>query len=212
VETSNTALPLGTVTRAYAAVAPVYDWVFGWLLHRGRARAIQVLQLQPGHRVLEIGVGTGISLPLYPREVRIHGVDISRDMLEKAKRRVARHRLTNVESLRVMDAHALEYPEATFDAVVAMYTITVVDDPWRVANEMRRVCKPKGRMVFVNHFRATTWYHALWDRVARPAHRAVHCRADLDMSEFLQRTGLRPIVCQRVNIFGYSTLLCCLNE
>src|SRR5262245_16070775 len=108
------------VKAAYRRYARIYDVVFGAVLQPGRKAVLDALQLKPGDRVLEVGVGTGISLPLYPRDVRITGIDVSREMLERARGRVARAKLTNVDALEEMDAEAMTFPDASFDKVVAM--------------------------------------------------------------------------------------------
>jgi len=140
------------VKAAYRRYARIYDVVFGAVLQPGRKAVLDALKLKPGDRVLEVGVGTGISLPLYPRGVRITGIDVSREMLERARARVARARLTNVEALLEMDAEAMAFPDATFDKVVAMYVVSVVPQPAKLLEELHRVCRPDGEIFIVNHF------------------------------------------------------------
>src|ERR1700739_3708275 len=123
-----------TVTKAYARWAPVYDLVFGAVFERGRHEAIAAAQ-RIGGRVLEVGVGTGISLPDYARTTRLYGVDISEPMLRKARERGTEVQLTNVEGLSVMDAADLSFPDASFDVVVAQYVITTVPDPEAALDE-----------------------------------------------------------------------------
>jgi len=142
-----------TITKAYARWAPVYDLVFGPVFERGRKIAIQAAE-RIGGRILEVGVGTGISLPDYARTNRLVGVDISEPMLRKAQERVAEHGLSNVEALAVMDAAHLGFPDASFDVVVAQYVITAVPDPEATLDEFKRVLKPGGEIVLVNHIGA----------------------------------------------------------
>ena len=113
-------MQIEAVKTAYRRYARIYDAVFGPVLQPGRRALLERLELKPGERVLEVGVGTGLSLPLYPRSVRITGIDVSREMLEKARERVARRRLENVDALVEMDAEHMSFPDATFDKVVAM--------------------------------------------------------------------------------------------
>jgi phosphatidylethanolamine/phosphatidyl-N-methylethanolamine N-methyltransferase len=120
------------VKAAYRRYAPVYDTLFGPVLQPGRHAVVQALHCRPGERVLEVGVGTGLSLPLYPRDVRVTGIDLSSEMLEKAKRRVARVNLRNVEALLEMDAESTTFADASFDKVVAMYVVSVVPQPARL--------------------------------------------------------------------------------
>src|SRR5262249_2017516 len=137
------------ITRAYARWAPVYDLVFGPVFERGRHAAIAAAE-QIGGRILEVGVGTGISLPSYSRSNRICGIDISEPMLRQAQERVTELGLTNVEGLWVMDAEHLRFPNASFDVVVAQYVITTVPNPEATLDEFARILKPGGEIVLVS--------------------------------------------------------------
>lgn len=139
---------------AYRRYAGVYDALFGPVLQPGRKVVIEKLDLRPGERVLEVGVGTGLSLPMYPADARITGVDASREMLEKARLRVAASNITNVEALLEMDAQAMTFAGASFDKVVAMYVVSVVERPGQLMRELRRVCRPGGEIFIVNHVRS----------------------------------------------------------
>jgi phosphatidylethanolamine/phosphatidyl-N-methylethanolamine N-methyltransferase len=139
------------VIDAYRRWAPVYDQTFGRITTEGRRQTVEFINRRRG-RVLEIGVGTGLSLSTYRREIEVVGIDLSPDMLERARERVAAEGLTNVTGLHEMDASALKFPEASFDIVVAMYVLTVVPDPAAVMREMARVCKPGGQVLLLNHF------------------------------------------------------------
>ena len=141
-----------SVLSAYRRYAGSYDMVFGPVLRPGLARAIERVNRTGGRRVLEIGVGTGLALPRHRRDNSVVGIDISPDMLAVARRRVVRQELAHVETLLEMDARDLDFPDASFDAVVAAYVMSVVPGPERVMLEMQRVCKPGGEMVIVNHF------------------------------------------------------------
>ena len=142
-----------TVARAYARWAPVYDRVFGQVFARGRKASIAAAE-RIGGRILEVGVGTGISLPDYSRKNRLAAVDYSAPMLRKARQRVVEHGLTNVEVVAVMDAARLAFPDDFFDVVVAQYVITAVPDPEAALDEFARVLKPGGEIVLVNHIGA----------------------------------------------------------
>lgn len=145
-------MQIEAVKAAYRRYAGIYDTLFGPVLQPGRRAVLDALKLRPGDRVLEVGVGTGLSLPLYPRDVRVTGVDVSREMLEKARARVTRGRLEHVEALLEMDAEAMAFPDASFDKVVAMYVVSVVARPARLLEELHRVCRPDGEIFIVNHF------------------------------------------------------------
>ena len=156
------------VARVYENIAWFYDFTFGPALHPGRMQAIKRMGIKPGDRVLEVGVGTGINAALYPRDCAVTGIDLSAPMLEKARERIARKGIRNVRLLE-MDAADLKFADDTFDIVYAPYLISVVPDPVAVVREMRRVCRPGGRIVILNHFRSASRIGA-----ARAADRAVH--------------------------------------
>ena len=134
------------VERVYEKLSKVYDVFFGPTLHPGRLVAIERMGIKAGDRVLEVGVGTGINASLYPRDCHVTGIDLSRSMLEKARERVAREQLQHVR-LMEMDASNLTFADETFDIVYAPYLVSVVPDPIRVAQEMRRVCRTGGRII-----------------------------------------------------------------
>lgn len=146
-------LDTATITKAYARWAPVYDIVFGAVFEKGRRSSIEAAE-RIGGRVLEVGVGTGISLPDYKRTTKLVGIDISEPMLRKALGRKRELKLDNVEALSVMDVGHLGFPDASFDVVVAQYVITAVPDPDAALDEFARVLKPGGEIILVNHISA----------------------------------------------------------
>ena len=139
------------VKTSYARWAPVYDLVFALVLRPGR-KAVAAAAGRVGGHVLDVGVGTGLELPMFDRRVRLTGIDLSEPMLRRAQRRVRAKALGNVEGLVVMDAARLAFPDAHFDAVVAPYVLTVVPEPHASLNELARVVKPGGEIILVNHF------------------------------------------------------------
>ncbi|TYC60499.1 methyltransferase domain-containing protein [Rhodobacterales bacterium] len=175
------------VLAAYARWAPVYDLVFAGPLYWGRRAAVSHLNKLEGN-VLEAGVGTGMSLPLYGDHLKISGIDVSDDMLQRARKRVA-HR-DNIQDLQVMDAGELAYPDNHFDAVVAMYLITVVPDPEKVMRELERVTKPGGTVLLVNHFSAQSGVRAKFEQgLERFGHR-LGWNPEFPRSRILGRTQL----------------------
>ena len=134
------------VAQAYNRWAPVYDLVFGPVFRQGRSAAVKAAE-RIGGRILEVGVGTGISLPGYAPTSRLVGIDLSPSMLEKARARVERFGLSNVEAVEVGDAEALTYPDASFDVVVAQYVVSAVPHPTRALDEFARVCRPGGEII-----------------------------------------------------------------
>ena len=134
------------VTDAYARWAPFYDAVFAWVIRPGRVATAALIN-QTGGRVLDVGVGTGLELPMFGPNVSITGIDLSEPMLEIARKRVQSQNLGNVEDLLVMDAMDLKFPDASFDAVIGPYVLTVVPEPERTLDEMARVVKPGGDII-----------------------------------------------------------------
>jgi phosphatidylethanolamine/phosphatidyl-N-methylethanolamine N-methyltransferase len=199
------------VEDVYGKLASTYDWVFGPTLHPGRLRAIQRMALRPGEHILEVGVGTGINAALYPRDCAVTGVDLSSSMLEKARDRVARKGITNVRLLE-MDAADLKFLDGTFDIVYAPYLISVVPDPVRVASEMRRVCKPGGRIIFLNHFRSGNFLLSRLERLISPLTIHIGFKADLDLPAFLAQAGLQPVSLEKVNIPRIWSLVTCVKD
>src|SRR5262245_50586909 len=163
------------VEKAYDRWAPVYDLVFGPVFERGRRAAI-IAADQVGGRVLEVGVGTGISLPDYSRDSRLYGVDISPAMLAKARERVTELGLDNVEGLAVMDAEHLQFPDNSFDVVVAQYVITAVPDPEAALNEFVRVLKPGGEIIILSRVGAEAGLRRAVERWFAPAARKLGWR------------------------------------
>jgi len=163
-----TELDKDAVAKAYARWAPIYDFVFGAVFERGRKASIAAAE-RIGGRILEVGVGTGLSLPEYSWTNRLTGVDLSAPMLRKAKARAVEHRLTNVDGLAVMDAQHLGFQDSVFDVVVAQYVITAVPDPEATLNEFARVLRPGGEIILVNHLGAETGLRASLERWFAPA-------------------------------------------
>lgn len=149
---TNATLTASTVRHAYKVWAPVYDQTFGIMVRAGRMRAVKHINNSKARRVLEVGVGTGLSLPHYRSDLEVTGIDLSPEMLEKAEERVQNKNLAHVDDLLVMDASKLDFPDNSFDVVVAMFVMTVVPDPEAVMNELQRVCAPGGEVLLVNHF------------------------------------------------------------
>jgi phosphatidylethanolamine/phosphatidyl-N-methylethanolamine N-methyltransferase len=205
-------MDLQDTIRTYRWVSGSYDVVFGPVFHPGRKAAVRIANDRPGQRLLEVGVGTGLSLPHFRPDARVVGVDISEEMLEKAKRRVAQRRLAHVVGLHVMDAEHLEFPDNSFDAVLALYVASVVPSPKRFAAEMRRVCAPGGTIVVVNHFTSDKWLLRYFEK--RLAHLARHIgfHADFPLDAFRRDSGLSIREVRPSNLFGYWRLLRCVNE
>jgi len=165
------------VARAYARWAPIYDLVFGAVFDRGRKASIAAAE-RIGGRILEVGVGTGLSLPDYSRTNHLTGVDLSAPMLRKAKARAAQHHLANVDGLAVMDAQHLGFRDGVFDVVVAQYVITAVPDPEATLDEFVRVLKPGGEIVLVNHLGAEAGLRSVFESWFAPIARRLGWRPE----------------------------------
>ena len=166
-----------TVEKAYARWAPVYDLFFGKVFDAGRKASIAAAE-RIGGRILDVGVGTGISLPDYSRDIRLVGVDYSAPMLKKARERVAALGLSNVEALAVMDAKHLAFADSSFDAVVAQYVITAVPDPEATLDDFIRVLKPGGELILVNHIGAESGPRRVFELAFAPLARRLGWRPE----------------------------------
>ena len=187
------------VEAVYSRIAKVYDLTFGPTLHPGRLQAIQRMDIQSAERVLEVGVGTGINLSLYPKNCSVTGIDFSAPMLEIARERAARKEVQNVRLLQ-MDAADMKFADNSFDIVYAPYVISVVPDPVTVAREMHRVCRPGGRIIVLNHFLSPNPLLSRLERLISPLTIHIGFKADLDLPAFLTQAGLQPKSIERVNI------------
>jgi phosphatidylethanolamine/phosphatidyl-N-methylethanolamine N-methyltransferase len=208
---SVTAVETDFVAGVYGKLASVYDVVFGPTLHAGRLQAMQRMAIAPGDRILEVGVGTGINLALYPRDCAVTGIDLSDSMLEKAHERVAEKGMRNV-SLLEMDASRLTFPDDSFDIVYAPYLISVVPDPVQVAREMRRVCRSGGRIVILNHFRSASRLMSWAERMLSPFTVHIGFKCDLDLPGFLAQAELQPVSIEKVNIPPIWSLVTCITD
>ena len=197
-------LDQNTITKAYARWAPIYDIVFGAVFERGRVAAIAAAERIGGH-ILEVGVGTGLSLPDYVRSNRIVGIDISEPMLRKAQERVVGKRLEHVDGLSVMDAERLAFHDETFDVVVAQYVITAVPNPEKTLDEFARVLKPGGEIVLINHIGAEGGLRNLFEQGFAPLARRLGWRPEFPWArladwnaqhgemEFVERRPMPPL-------------------
>jgi phosphatidylethanolamine/phosphatidyl-N-methylethanolamine N-methyltransferase len=199
------------VAGVYEKLASVYDLAFGPTLQPGRVRAIERMAIQPDERVLEVGVGTGINLSLYPKACSVTGIDFSSSMLEKARERVWRDDLRPMRLLQ-MDAADLKFADDSFDIVYAPYLISVVPDPVKVACEMRRVCRPGGRIIFLNHFLSPNPLVSRVERLISPFTIHVGFKADLDLPGFLAQSALEPISIEKVNVPRIWSLVTCVKD
>ena len=204
-------MDLEKVERVYTSYAKIYDRVFGKVFHEGRQSVIQNLNAQRDEKILEVGVGTGLALPMYPRHCQIVGIDFSEGMLDQAKQRASEHQLDHVQ-LHRMDAAAMEFTDDSFDTVVAAYVVTAVPDYRKVVSEMIRVCRPGGRIVMLNHFSNDNKLIAAIEKVLSPITKNLGWRTDLALQTVLEGTPLHIARKQNVNPFRLWALVECVNE
>jgi phosphatidylethanolamine/phosphatidyl-N-methylethanolamine N-methyltransferase len=181
------------VAAAYDRWAPVYDLVFGNVFKSGRQQAIEAAEAVGGH-VLEVGVGTGISLPLYDRRLKLTGIDIADAMLDKARDRVRELGLDNVEEIAVMDAENLRYEANSFDSVVAQYVVTAVPNPEAALNEFVRVLKPGGEIIICTRIGATKGMRGAIEKTLMPITSKLGWRTEFPMSRYEAWARAHPLV------------------
>ena len=205
------ALEKRQVERAYELYAPVYDFIFDWIFSPGREAAVKQLDLQRTDSVLEVGIGTGLNLPLYPATCKLTGIDLSQEMLDKAVGRVETLAMPNV-TLKVMDATSMDFGDDEFDKALATYTISAVPDPVAVLREMRRVVKPGGVLVILNHFRSERRLMGWLEDLVAPICTRLGWKSNLALMPLLAQVGLEPELVARVNMFNGWRLVKCVNR
>jgi phosphatidylethanolamine/phosphatidyl-N-methylethanolamine N-methyltransferase len=199
-------MDLEAINRSYRRWAPIYDSSFGLITRAGRRRAVDYINTRDG-AVLEVGVGTGLSLDDYAAHLEVTGIDVSAEMLDKARRKVAERGLSHVRDLQVMDARTLEFPDAAFDTVVGMYLVSVVPEPERVMAEMARVCKPGGEVLVVNHFARDRGVLSWLERGFAPLANLLGWHSDFDQARIMGVPELELRESARFPPFGMFSFL-----
>jgi phosphatidylethanolamine/phosphatidyl-N-methylethanolamine N-methyltransferase len=197
------------VDQQYATYASIYNRLWGRLLHAGRREAVLDLGVRTGDRVLEVGIGTGLTAPFYPSSCTVTGIDSSEAMLREAARYLSAWPNIRLER---MDAERLRFPDRSFDVVYGAYVISVVADPVAVLKEMRRVCRPGGHIVLLNHFLSLNPVAAALERLISPLTARLGFRADLDLDELLSQAGLDAISVRTVRRTPLWTLVRCRRD
>lgn len=207
----NKKLTLVKVRSAYQRLAPVYDQLFGACFRQGQRKAVGSLGSQPGEKILEMGVGTGLALPLWNRATTITGIDVSEGMLSRAESLCQRHQLKNVE-LRLMDAQATTFPDNHFDKIAAMYVVSVVPNVKKLLAEMQRICKPGGQIAIVNHFAHPNPLINRMERILANHAPLLGFNTALAVENVLHAPGFNVLHTQPVNWGGYWTLIIVENN
>lgn len=199
-------MDIKAVQTSYARWAPVYDRTFGAITNVGRRRAVEYVNGRSG-TVLEVGVGTGLSLQHYRPDLAVTGIDFSDEMLAKARVKVRDMDLKQVVALRQMDARTLDFPDASFDTVVAMHVLSVVPEPEKVMSEIARVCKPGGKVVITNHFKRDEGWLARVERVAAPLSNVLGWHSDFEIGTVLKEKDLSVETQSALPPIGMMTFL-----
>lgn len=194
------------VKRSYARWALFYDQTFGAVTNRARRRTTGYINRRGGS-VLEVGVGTGLALPMYAPELDVTGIDFSEEMLARAKTKVEALGLSQVRELRQMDARQLDFPDDHFDTVAAMHVLSVVPEPERVMSEIARVCKPGGRVVIANHFARDRGLLATLERLTAPLENVLGWHSDFEIGRILGEPSLEVVERGSLPPFGMMTFL-----
>jgi phosphatidylethanolamine/phosphatidyl-N-methylethanolamine N-methyltransferase len=191
---------------AYRRWAPFYDNTFGKVSTEGRKHTVREINKLKG-RVLEVGVGTGLALGDYSRHLEVVGIDLSPEMLDKARVKVAREKLSNITGLHEMDAGDLKFPDASFDVVAAMYVMTVVPEPEKVMRELARVTKPGGQVILVNHFSQEEGMRGWMERRMAPFAEIIGWRPVFDVSRVMVCDDLKLVERQAMKPLGIFTMM-----
>jgi phosphatidylethanolamine/phosphatidyl-N-methylethanolamine N-methyltransferase len=201
----------GAIERVYDRYSGFYDRTFGRVFRHAREDFMRSLPVRRGDRVLEVGVGTGLCLPLYPSRCDVTGIDVSSGMLRKAADRVDRLELSHVR-LVGMDAGDMSFPDSSFDLVVAAYVVTAVPDHRRLMGEMIRVSRPGGRIVLLNHFTHDSRVVSLVERAISPVCSRIGFRTDLSVQEVVAGWPVSREREERVSLFGLWQVVECVND
>jgi phosphatidylethanolamine/phosphatidyl-N-methylethanolamine N-methyltransferase len=201
------ALDHASIVEAYRRWAGVYDRSFGGISKKARLRTVSCVNRLPGKDVLEVGVGTGLALPHYNADKRITGIDLSKEMLRKARDRTRKQVLSNVQALHEMDAEATSFPDASFDVAVAMFVASVVPNPRRLLAEMRRLVRPGGSILLINHFAAAKGPRWWIERAMAPASRALGWHPDFAIDAIFGAEDLARIEVESAHLLGIFTLV-----
>jgi phosphatidylethanolamine/phosphatidyl-N-methylethanolamine N-methyltransferase len=198
-------------SKIYSEFAPLYDKIFGKIFYSRLERVIENLDIPPGAKVLEVGAGTGTSFPAYPTHCEVVGIDLAPDMLARARQKIEDNGWEHLSVLE-MNALDLEFPDNTFDYVMAFHVVTVVPDPVRMVAEAKRVCKPGGKIVVVNHFTSDFPLIGTLTEALDPLTRWLGWRTDLRLKPFIETTDLAVERVYKLSKSSLYTVLLGRNE
>lgn len=182
-------MELESIKKIYAGYSGVYDALFKRFFYPRIKHAITYMDIKPGDRILDVGVGTGLSLSVFPRYCSVIGIDLSTEMLRKAKEKIEEKRLDNIRVMG-MDAMSVGFRDDSFDKVFISHVVSVVPDPYRVMQEVKRVCRKGGQVVIVNHFKSKNKLVETVEKIINPVCKKIGWRSDLCINEFIDKSGL----------------------
>ena len=198
-------------SKLYSDLAPLYDKIFGKIFYSRLNYVIKALKLPRGAKVLELGVGTGTSFPAYPSHCEVIGVDLAPDMLAHARSKIRNNGWTHLKVLK-MDALHLDFPDDSFDYIMAFHVVTVVPDPIRMMEEAQRVCRPGGRIIIVNHFTSESPILGSLTEALDPVTRRLGWRTDLKLDPFVRAAQLKIDRVYKLSKLSLYTVLEGCNE
>ncbi len=202
---------LESLKKIYAGYSKVYDALFKRFFYPRIKHAIGYMDIKPGDRILDVGVGTGLSLSVFPRHCRVVGIDLSTEMLGKAKEKIDRERLDNIKVIS-MDAMRCAFEDDSFDKVFLSHVVSVVPDPYKAMAEVKRVCKKGGQVVIVNHFKSKNKLIEALEKVINPVCKKIGWRSDLCLNEFITKTGLNVSRKYTLKKFDFWQIVFATNE
>jgi phosphatidylethanolamine/phosphatidyl-N-methylethanolamine N-methyltransferase len=182
-------LEIESIKKIYGGYSKIYDALFKRFFFPRIQNAIMSMDIRPGETILDVGVGTGLSFPVFPSHCKVIGIDISTDMLKKANEKIREKRFKHIKILG-MDAMSCAFKDNSFDKVFISHVVSVVPDPYRAMSEVRRVCRPGGLIVIVNHFKSTNKVIETVEKIINPVCKKIGWRSDLCLNEFIDRAGL----------------------
>ena len=198
-------------SKLYSDFAPLYDKVFGKIFSSRLRQVIRSLDIPRGAKVLEVGAGTGTSFPAYPPHCEVTGIDLAPDMLARAQGKILENGWTHLKVLE-MDALQLKFPDDSFDYVMAFHVVTVVPDPVRMIEEAKRVCRPGGKIVIVNHFTSDFPLLGFLTEILDPVTRRLGWRTNLRLRPFIEATELRVEKAYKLSKLSLYTVLVGCNQ
>ena len=202
-----------SIIKSYKRVSSFYDLTFGQVFRPGQKAIIKKMDCIESDNVLEIGIGTGSSLQYYPKETKVVGIDISPDMLEVAKKRIAKDKIHNKHIL-LMNGERLSFPDNTFDKVVGMYVVSVTQNPQVLVEEMKRVCKNDGDIYIVNHFSTEqdNLFVKMFEKGLMPISKILGWKPYFPFDEFNAYANLDVLEMSKVNLFNYWNIIHASNN